>query len=81
MEPRDERVEPLGRVGGLELGQLRQELLGPAHLVHDAQLVEPLVVLLDVELGDDLEHVPGDPVLGRQPVAVDGGRLGRRPLP
>ena len=27
-----------------------------------------LVVLLDLELGDDLEHVAGDPVLGRQAV-------------
>ena len=80
VEPGDERLEALGRVGRLELGQLRQELLRTAHLVDDAQLVEALVVLLDVELGDDLEHVPGDPVLGRQPVGVDGGRLGGGPL-
>ena len=66
VQPGDERLEALGRVGRLELGQLRQELLRTAHLVDDAQLVEALVVLLDVELGDDLEHVPGDPVLGRQ---------------
>ena len=48
VEPGEERLEPLGRVGRLELGQLRQELLRPAHLVDDAQLVEALVVLLDL---------------------------------
>jgi hypothetical protein len=50
MEPRDERLEPLGGVGRLELCQLREELLRAAHLVDDAQLVEGLVVLLDLEL-------------------------------
>ena len=70
----------LGRVGRLELGQLREELLRAAHLVDDPQLVEGLVVLLDLELGDDLEHVAGDPVLGRQAVGVDGRRLGRGAL-
>ena len=39
-----------------------------------------LVVLLDLELGDDLEHVAGDPVLGRQAIGVDRGRLGRGAL-
>ena len=76
VESSDERLEPLGRVGRLELGQLRKELLRAAHLVDDAELVEGLVVLLDLELGDDLEHVAGDPVLGRQAVGLDRGRLG-----
>ena len=40
VEPRDERLEALGRVGRLELGELRQELLRAAHLVDDAELVE-----------------------------------------
>jgi len=80
LEPRDEGIEPFGRVGRLELGELRQELLRPTHLVDDAQLVEPLVVLFELELGDDLEHVAGDPVLGGQSVDVDGGRLGRGPF-
>ena len=80
VESGDERLEPLGGVGRLELGQLRQELLRAAHLVDDAELVEGLVVLLDLELGDDLEHVAGDPVLGRQAVGRDRGRLGRGPL-
>ena len=53
VQPRDERVEPLGRVGRLELGQLGQQLLGTAHLVHDPQLVEVLVVLLELQGGDD----------------------------
>ena len=53
VQPRDERLEPLGRVGRLELGQLGQQLLRTAHLVDDAQLLEVLVVLLEVELGDD----------------------------
>ena len=50
----DERLEPLGRVDRLELGQLRQELLRAAHLVDDPELVQVLVVLLDVQVGDDL---------------------------
>ena len=49
VQPRDERLEPLGRVGRLELGQLGQQLLGAAHLVDDPQLLEVLVVLLEVE--------------------------------
>ena len=80
VQPGDERLEPLGRVGRLELGQLRQQLLRTAHLVDDPQLVEVLVVLLDLEVGDDLEHVAGDPVLGRQAVGRDGGRLRGGPL-
>ena len=78
VQPADERLEPLGRVGRLELGQLRQELLRPAHLVDDAELVEALVVLLDAQLADDLEHVAGDALLGRQPVDRDRARP-RRP--
>ena len=80
VQARDERLEPLGRVGRLELGQLRQELLRPAHLVDDAELVEALVVLLDAELGDDQEHVAGDPLLGRQAVGRDRARLLGGPL-
>ena len=76
----DERVEPLGRVGRLELGELRQQLLRAAHLVDDLQLVQVLVVLLDLELRDDLEHVPRDPVLGRQARGVDRARVGGRPF-
>ena len=75
MQPGDERLEALGRVDRLELGQLRQQLLRAAHLVDDAQLVEALVVLLDPELGDDLEHVAGDALLGREAVDRDGRRL------
>ena len=60
--------------------ELGQELLRAAHLVHDAQLVEVLVVFLDGELGDDLEHVAGDAVLGRQAVHRDGRGLRRGPL-
>ena len=80
VQPGDERLEPFRGIGRLELGQLGQQLLRAAHLVDDAQLVEGLVVLLDVELGDDLEHVPGDPVLGREPVGLDGTRLGGGPF-
>src|SRR6185295_2444350 len=40
------------------------------------QLIEGLVVLLDLELRDDLEHVAGDPVLGGNAVRVNRGRLG-----
>ena len=56
------------------------ELLRTAHLVDDPQLVEVLVVLLDPELGDDLEHVARDPVLGRQARGVDRARSAGRPL-
>ncbi len=76
VESLEEGLEPLGRVGRLELGQLRQELLRPAHLVDDAQLVEALVVLLDAQLGDDDEHVAGDPLLGGQAVDRDRPCLG-----
>ena len=79
VESLEEGLEPLGRVGRLELGQLRQELLRPAHLVDDAQLVEALVVLLDAQLGDDDEHVAGDPLLGGQAVDRDGACLGGGP--
>ena len=81
VEPGDERIEPLGGVRRLELGQLRQELLRPAHLVDDAELVERLVVLLDLEVGDDPEHVARDPVLGRQTVGRDRGRRPPRSAP
>ena len=75
MEPGEERLESLGRIGRLELGQLGQELLRAGHLVDDPELIEVLVVFLDLEIGDDLEHVARDPVLGRQAVRPDGGRL------
>ena len=80
VQPPDERLEALRGVDRLEGCQLRQELLGAAHLVDDPQLVQAVVVLLDPELADDLEHVAGDPLLGRQPIDRDGCRLGRRPL-
>ena len=78
VQPRDERLEPLGRVDRLELRQLGQQLLGTAHLVDDAELVQALVVLLDPQLADHLEHVAGDALLRREPVDRDGRRLGRR---
>ena len=53
VQPGDERLEPLGRVGRLELGQLGEQLLRTAHLVDDPQLLEALLVLLEVEGGDD----------------------------
>ena len=80
MDPGDERVQPRRGVGGLERGQLRQRLLRTAHLVHDAQLVDLLVVLLDPELGHHAEHVAGDPLLGRQVVGGDGLDLCQRLL-
>ncbi len=80
VQPRDERLEPLGRVGRLELGQLGEQLLGTAHLVHDPQLLEVLLVLLEVEGRDDHEHVPRDPGLGGEAVDRDGGRLLGGPL-
>jgi hypothetical protein len=80
VEPGDERVEPLRGVDRLERRQLGQQLLRAAHLVDDAQLVEPLVVLLDAEVADDLQHVPRDPLLGRQTLDRDRPRLGGGPL-
>ena len=67
-------LESLGRVGLLELGDDRQEGLGAAHLVDHAQDVRPLVLCLDAEVADDLDHVDGDPVLHRE--TVDGDRPG-----
>ena len=80
LEAGEELLEPLGRVGLLELADLRQERLRAVDLVDDAQPVGALLVLLDADLGDDDEHVPGDPVLDRE--AVRGDRLGlaSRPL-
>ncbi len=75
MQASQERLESLGRVRRLELGQLGQELLRASHLVDHTKLIEALVVLLDVQVGDDPEHVPGDPFLGRQPVGLDRGRV------
>jgi hypothetical protein len=80
MQPRDERLEPLGRVDRLEGGQLWEQLLRSAHLVDDAELVETLVVLLDAQVADDLEHVACDALLGRQPVDRDRPRFGGGPL-
>jgi hypothetical protein len=65
VQSRDERLEALGRVDRLEGGELRHQLLWSAHLVDNAELVETLVVLLDRQLTDDLEHVAGDPLLSR----------------
>ncbi len=62
----------------------RQEGLRAAHLVDRPKQVDPLVVLLDLELADDLDHVQGDPVLERLVGGLDRvgggqGRLGQRP--
>ena len=73
LEAGDEHLEPLGRVGLLELADLRQDSLGAVDLVDDAQPVGALVVLLDADVGDHDQHVAGDPVLDRQ--AVGGDRL------
>ena len=70
-------LEPLGRVGLLELGHDWQERLGAAHLVDHPQDVRPLVLGLDAEIADHLDHVDGDPVLHRE--TVDGDRLGLAP--
>ena len=74
LEPGEELVEPLRRVGRLELADLRQERLRAADLVDDLQPVDALVVLLDRLVGDDDQHVAGDPVLDGQAVGRD--RLG-----
>ena len=80
MDPGEEGIEPGRGVGGLERGELRQCLLRTAHLVHDAQLVDVLVVLLDPELGHHAKHVAGDPLLGRQVSGRDCVNLGQRLL-
>ena len=75
METGDERLQPLRRVHRLELGELGQQLLGPVHLVDDPELVQALIVLLDPQLADDLEHVAGDALLVRQTFERDGRSL------
>ena len=78
VEPGDERLQARRRVCRLELRQLWEELLRATHLVDHAQLVQALVILLDVQFRDDLEHVARDAVLGRQSVGLDRGCLRRR---
>ena len=80
VEPGDERLEPLGRVDRLERGHLWQQLLRPAHLVDDAELVQTLVILLDGEFADDLQHVARDALLGGQAIERDRGGLAGRTL-
>ena len=80
----DEPLEALGRVGGLEGGDRRQEGLRTAHLVDRPEEVDPLVVLLDLELAHDPDHVQGDPILEGLVGSVDPegrceGRLDQRP--
>jgi hypothetical protein len=76
----DEPIEPRRRVDALELRQPRKELLWAAHLIDDPQLVQRLVVLLDIQLGDDAENVAGDPFFGREAFGRDRCRLGGRSL-
>ena len=75
-QPRDEFLQALRRVGRLELADLRQERLRSTDLVDDSQAMSPLIVLLDAEIGDDDQHVAGDPILDRQAGRRD--RLGLR---
>ena len=71
-----ELVEPLGRVGLLERGEDRQDLLRSLELVDDLEAVDPLVVLDDVELADHADHVERDLLLEREAGLRDRARLG-----
>ena len=64
----------------MELADLRQERLRPADLIDDSQAMSPLLVLLDAEIGDDNEHVAGDPILDRQAGRRDRLGFGLRRL-
>jgi hypothetical protein len=77
VKPGNERLEPLRRIGRLELAELGQERLRATDLVDDAQLVHPPVVLFDRDVTEQSEHVAGDAVLHGQP--VDGDRFGLGP--
>ncbi len=70
-QPRQQLLQPGGRVRGLELDALGQERLWPVDLVDQAHEVHPQVVRLVPELGDDAQHVVGDPLLDRQAVGRD----------
>ena len=74
VEAGEEQLQPLRRVGLLELAELRQERLRAAHLVDDLERVDPLVVLDDEDLADHPEHVARDPVLDRQALVRDRAR-------
>ena len=79
-QPCEEFLEPLRRIGRLELADLWQERLRSPDLVDDTQSVCPLLVLLDAEIGDDDQHVASDPILDRQAGRRDRLRLGLRRL-
>jgi Mg2+-importing ATPase len=72
-QPRQEGIEPRRRVGGLELGDLRDLELDALHVVHGTELVEAPVVTLDGDVGHDPEHVRRDPLLDREAIR---GHLG-----
>ena len=72
-----EQLEALRRVRGLELAQLRQQGLGPAHLVDDLERVDPLVVLDHEDLADHPQDVARDPVLDAEAIVRDRARLRR----
>ena len=80
LEACEQAAEPLRRVGALELDQLREDRLRPAHLVDGGQEVHPGVGLLDPDLADDLHHVPGDALLDREALRRKGRDLGKRLL-
>lgn len=75
MEASHEQLEALRRVRGLELAQLRQDLLRAAHLVDDLEGVHPLVQLGERDLADHAHDIERDPVLDAE--VLPGDERGR----
>ena len=70
-QPVEPALEPLGRVGVLERGDLWQQRLGAVDLVDRADLVDPQRLLALGEIGEEHEHAAGHPILDRQRVLGD----------
>jgi hypothetical protein len=65
-------LQTLGVVRPLELGHLREDGLGTAHLVDAGQAVETELLFLQGEATDDEEELAGDPVFHREIRGIHG---------
>ncbi len=73
VEAGEEQLQPLRRVGRLELAELGQQRLRAAHLVDDLERVDPLVIEDDEDLADHAQDVARDPVLDIEALVRDRG--------
>ena len=69
-----------GVSAALELDPLGQKRLRPVDLIDERDEIHPQVVRLVAQLAHHPQHVVGDPLLDREAVDRDGGKLGKGPL-